>query len=401
MTCSGQQALRSQPLQGRSITIVNWRDPWHPAAGGAERYAWEMAQGLLRRGARVSYLTARPAGHGRCEYRDGVRIIRLGGRLTVYPLVLLWTLLHRWSVDAVIDCQNGIPFFTPVVLPRRVPVLCIMHHVHDAQFSVHFPAAVAAVGRLLEGPVARWCYRDQECVAVSQSTVDAMRRRLRWTGPIHIVPNGLTAVACVAPPAVADGGVASAEPVLTWVGRLVAHKRAERVLDIAERLAVRPVAVEVIGTGPAARSLAAAVAARGLGDVVKLRGYLPEAAKRAAVAASTLHLNTSQGEGWGLCVLEAAALGIPTVAYDVDGLRDAVRDGETGWLVRNGDQIEDVTERALTELADPVRRAEVAAACRSWASQFDWDYSAGLMAGLIGSALQRTAPGGLRGACVP
>jgi glycosyltransferase involved in cell wall biosynthesis len=401
MTSSSPRAPLPRPLQGRSIAIVNWRDPWHPDAGGAERYAWEMAQGLLRRGARVSYLTARSRGQTRRDYQDGVPIVRLGGRLTVYPAVLIWMLLHRRSFDAVIDCQNGIPFFTPWVLPGRVPVLCVMHHVHDDQFGVHFPAPVAALGRVLEGPVARWCYRGQECVAVSQSTVDAMRRRLRWTGPVHIVPNGLPATAFAAPPAVAGGGGAFGEPVLTWVGRLVAHKRVERVLDVAERLAATPVTVQVIGRGPAAESLAAAVAARRLGEKVQLRGYLPEADKRAAVAASALHLNTSQGEGWGLCVLEAAALGIPTVAYDVDGLRDAVRDGETGWLVRHGERIEDVTERALKELADPARRADVGAACRSWASQFDWDRSAGLMAGLIGSALQRTAADGTRDARVP
>ena len=103
--------------------------------------------------------------------------------------------------------------------------------------------------------------------------------------------------------------------------------------------------------------------------MLRLRGYLPEEAKRAVVAGARLHLNTSQGEGWGLCVLEAAALGVPTVAYDVDGLRDAVRDGETGWLVRAGESLDDVTERALKELSDPGRRAEIAAACRAWAAQ--------------------------------
>ena len=382
-------------LDGRVIAIVNWRDPWHPDAGGAETYAWEMARGLLRRGAHVSYITARSPGQGRRDRRDGVPIIRLGGRLTVYPAVLAWTLLHRRSFDVVIDCQNGIPFFTPWVLPRRVPVLCIMHHVHDAQFGVHFGPLMATIGRLLEGPVARWCYRGQECVAVSQSTVDAMRRRLGWTGPIHIVPNGVGADAFAGAPGVVQDSARLDEPVLTWVGRLVAHKRVERVLDVADRLGhgragTGPGTIEVIGRGPATESLAAQVSARGLADRVRLRGYLSEADKRVAVAASVLHLNTSQGEGWGLCVLEAAALGVPTVAYDVDGLRDAVRDGETGWLVRTGEQIEDVTERALKELADPARRAEVATACRTWARQFDWDRSAGMLAGLIGAALLRT-----------
>ena len=131
---------------------------------------------------------------------------------------------------------------------------------------------------------------------------------------------------------------------------------------------------------------------RGLTGRVLLCGYLPEEEKRRAVAASRLHLNTSQGEGWGLCVVEAAALGVPTVAYDVDGLRDSVRDGQTGWLVKAGERIEDVTERALKELADPARRAEIAAACRRWARQFDWDTSAAQMAALISAALRERAP---------
>jgi glycosyltransferase involved in cell wall biosynthesis len=380
---------RPADVAGLRVAVVNWRDPWHPSAGGAEQYAWQMAAGLLARGARVWYLTARAPGQSRRERRDGVEIVRAGARLSVYPRVLGWLAAHRNSFDVVIDCQNGIPFFTPWVLPRRVPILCVMHHVHDAQFGVHFSPVMAAIGRFLEGPIARRTYRRHACVAVSQSTVRAMRERLGWTGPIYVVPNGLTADCFERP-----GPDTRAEiTTLTWVGRLVAHKRVERVLDVAERLGDRAV-VEVIGRGPAAPSLAAEIAARGLADQVRLRGYLPEEDKRAAVAGSLLHLNTSQGEGWGLCVLEAAALGVPTVAYDVDGLRDAVRDGETGWLVRPDQRIEDVTERAVKELSDPVRRAEIAAACRRWAGQFDWDRSVAQLAELIVAAVHGSVGAG-------
>ena len=383
-------------LGGLRLAVVNWRDPWHPSAGGAEQYAWQMALGLHARGAGVWYLTARAPGQSGRECREGVQLVRTGSRWTVYPRVLGWLARHRREFDAVIDCQNGIPFFTPWVLPRRVPVLCVVHHVHAAQFGVHFSPLVAAVGRLLEGPVARWTYRRHACVAVSQSTVAAMRGRLRWTGPIHVVPNGLTAD-CAEHPAPIGRPVPEVA-VLTWVGRLVAHKRVKRVLDIAQRLGDGAV-IEVIGRGPAAIPLAAEITARGLADRVRLRGFLPDADKRAAVAGSLLHLNTSQGEGWGLCVLEAAALGVPTVAYDVDGLRDAVRDGETGWLVRADQRIEDVAERAVKELSDPLRRAEIAAACRSWAGQFDWDSSVGLMAGLVTAAVRgrRGQRGGFEG----
>jgi glycosyltransferase involved in cell wall biosynthesis len=382
--------LRPAPVAGLRVAVVNWRDPWHPSAGGAEQYAWQMAVGLLARGARVWYLTARGPGQSRRERRDGVELIRVGSRLSVYPRTLGWLAAHRRSFDVVLDCENGIPFFTPWVLPRRVPVLCVMHHVHDEQFGVHFSPLMAAIGRFLEGPVARRTYRRHACVAVSQSTVTAMRQRLGWTGPIHVVPNGLTPDCFERPGPKRQEEEAT---ILTWVGRLVAHKRVERVLDVAERLRGQAV-VEVIGRGPAAAPLGAEIAARSLADQVRLRGFLPEADKRAAVAGSLLHLNTSQGEGWGLCVLEAAALGVPTVAYDVDGLRDAVRDGETGWLVRADQRIEDVTERAVKELADPVRRAEIAVACRRWAGRFDWDSSASLLAGLIAAAVHGSVRGG-------
>ncbi|HET8671176.1 MAG TPA: glycosyltransferase family 4 protein, partial [Candidatus Saccharimonadales bacterium] len=41
---------------------------------------------------------------------------------------------------------------------------------------------------------------------------------------------------------------------------------------------------------------------------------------------------TSVKEGWGLIVTEAASQGTPTVVYDVDGLRDSVKNRETGYI---------------------------------------------------------------------
>jgi glycosyltransferase involved in cell wall biosynthesis len=370
--------------------VANWRDPWHPQAGGAERYAWAMACGLAARGAQVHFVTARAPGQARRENRDGIRIVRTGGRFTVYPRVLGWLLAHRRSCDAVLDCQNGIPFFTPLVLPRHIPVLCVMHHVHFVQWTVHFPGWVSRVGRWLEGPAARLVYRRHACVAVSPSTVTAMRERLGWTGDIYLIPNGAPS------PSAPPPGPVPARAGLVWVGRLAAHKRAELLLPVAERLRGSGLPVDVVGRGPAAAALAERVATRGLAGLIRLRGYLPEAQKQAVVAGSLLHLNTSLGEGWGLCVLEAAALGVPTVAFDVPGLRDAVRDGETGWLVREGERIEDVTQRAVKELADPVRRAEVATACRSWAGQFGWPAATARMASLVAACLQRGTSRGSR-----
>jgi glycosyltransferase involved in cell wall biosynthesis len=170
-----------------------------------------------------------------------------------------------------------------------------------------------------------------------------------------------------------------------WIGRLVAHKRPELIAGVA----ARGFTVDVIGRGPAATALSAAVrAVPGMAGSVRLRGYVREEDKQAIVAGSLLHLSTSQGEGWGLCVLEAAALGVPTVAYDVEGLRDAVRDGRTGWLVREGEELADVVERAVEWLAVPARRAEVAAACRDWAGLLSWELSTTRMARLIAACVR-------------
>ncbi|WP_231335120.1 glycosyltransferase family 4 protein [Actinomadura graeca] len=373
-------------MTGLRLAVVNWRDPWHPAAGGAERYAWELARRLAGRGARVRYVTCRAPGQRRRDRVEDVEFVRLGGRFTVYPLVLLWMLVRRRSFDAVVDCQNGIPFFSPWVLPRRVPVFCVIHHVHDMQFGLYFPSWLAWLGQKLEGPVSRWTYRRHAYAVVSPSTLRAVRERLAWTGPAYVVPNGCT------PPASADGSALGpvGDPELVCVTRLVPHKRLDLLLDLAERLAGRHpgLTLHVVGDGPEAPALAEGIGRRGLGGTVIAHGYVAEGVKTALLARADLHLSTSEGEGWGLSVIEAAALGVPTVARDVDGLRDAVRDGVTGWLTGAGEGAADTAERALKELADPARRAEVAAACRAWAAEFDWERTAARMAGLLAASVR-------------
>jgi glycosyltransferase involved in cell wall biosynthesis len=362
-----------------NIAVVNWRDPWHPAAGGAETYAWEMARRLAASGHRVCFVTARAPGQRPAEKIDGVRVARMGGPFTVYPRVLLWLLLRRDLFDVVLDCQNGIPFFTPWVLSRRTRVLCVVHHVHDRQFGVHLPRWLAAIGRFLEGPASRWTYRRHDSVAVSPSTVTAMRERLDWTGTIHVIPNGVNVTTPV-------GAGRDPAPRLVCVGRLVAHKRVGMLLDAVAELRERwpELTVDIVGRGPDEDRLRAR-----LPEGVTMHGYLSEEDKARLIASAWLQVNASQGEGWGLCVLEAAALGVPTVAFDVDGLRDAVRHGETGWLLPEGTDLAKGIAAALDELEEERHPGGYAARCRGWAARFRWDRSAELMAALM---LGRTPP---------
>nr|WP_184939261.1 glycosyltransferase family 4 protein [Planomonospora venezuelensis] len=371
------------PLRGVRVAVLNFREPRQSVAGGAEEYAWQVSRYLLAQGATVDFVTSREPGQAASERLDGIALHRMGNRYLVYLLVPLWLLFRRRSFDVVIDSMNGIPFFSPLVVRRRTPVICLVHHVHDRQFYAFFPAWLARIGCFVEGPVARLLYRRCTTVTVSESSRNDLRARLRWLAPIQVVPNGGSAARPVARQA-ADG-----DPAVVYLGRLVGHKRVERVIALAADLRERRpgLHVHVVGRGPESEFLAAFAAGSGVADRVHLHGFLSEPEKNAVLGSALLNVTASEFEGWGLTVIEAAAFGVPTVAYDVAGLRDSVRDGVTGWLVREGESLSCTVDRAIGELADPVRRAEIQQACRSWAGEFTWGRTGATITGLITAEL--------------
>nr|WP_229690806.1 glycosyltransferase family 4 protein [Sphaerisporangium melleum] len=389
---AGGQEAADRRLTGVRVAVCNFREPAQSVAGGAEEYAWQVGRHLLAQGASVHFLTGREPGQAGRERRDGIELRRMGNRYLVYPLVALWLLLRRRRFDVVIDCMNGIPFFAPLVVSRRTTVICLVHHVHDRQFHAFFPRALARLGCFIEGPVARLLYRRRTTVTVSESSRAELRERLGWLAPIEVIPNGGPAVRPVATPV--GGAAVEGDPVVAYLGRLVGHKRVERVVDLVPELRDnRPgLHVHVVGRGPEYEPLARRVhefRERGGAGRVTLHGFLAEAEKNAVLSAARLAVTASEFEGWGLTVIEAAALGVPTVAYDVAGLRDSVREGVTGWLVREGESLAEVVDRALEELSDPVRRAEVQRACRSWAAEFSWGRTGARMTGLITAELEQ------------
>ncbi|GHC75794.1 glycosyl hydrolase [Nocardiopsis terrae] len=375
-------------LDGARIVMVNWRDPWQSAAGGAEEYAWRISRHLAERGAIVTFLTSREPHQARVETKDGIVIRRMGGKFTVYPRVMAWLTLWRREFHLAFDCMNGIPFFSRLVLRRRTRVVSVVHHVHDLQFNAYFCAPLAWIGRFVESAVASRVYRNCTTVTVSESSRAAMRDKLGWRAPVEIVHNG--GIAPQNPGEAAPAApVPDTAPALVSLGRLVVQKRVSRVVDLARTLSDdHPgLRVHIIGRGPEGEHLAEQVGRDGLQERVDLHGFLTEEDKNSVLASCHLHVTASEFEGWGLTVIEAARLGVPTVAYDVDGLRDSVRDGETGWLVREGETLQDVVSGALKELSDPRRAEEVRRACRAWAAHFTWEASGARMTRLVAAEL--------------
>lgn len=403
---TGATATRgTTPLAGRRVAIVNWRDPEHSLAGGAEIYAWEFARALRDGGAEVEFLTAREPGQTATAVREGIVVRRRGGPLSFYLHTALRLLARRRRVDAVIDPSCGLPCFAPLFLRRRTPVLLVMHHVHQDQFATHFPAPVAAFGRWLERVLLHLVYRRRRVVAVSQSTIAEMRRQLRWGGPVGLLANGADL-----PPFGAGNPATTDSERIAVLGRLVAHKRVDLVIHAVHALRTdHPgVQLDVIGKGPERGELEGLVARLGLAHRVTFHGFVDDDTKAELLGRASVHVCASDAEGWGQAVIEAAGHGLPTVARDVPGLRDSIRPGESGWLVPDSDDLEEVGRRltaglrvALAEAGDPVSRARRFRACQAWAHQFDWSEMRRQALDLVASELYLSEEPHLAASTVP
>lgn len=374
-----------QALSGRRVLLLNWRDRTHPRAGGAEVYTQEVAERFAAAGAEVTLFTSQHPGAARAELHRGVRIVRRGGTFGVYLRAAAFMLRHRRDVDVVVDFQNGIPFFAPLFAGRRSAVVLLIHHVHQKQFALHFPWPASLVGQVLEGPVSRVVYRRRPLVAVSPSTRQDVRRTLRLRGPVHVVPNGLTA------PSRPHERRPSPFPHVVVVSRLVSHKRFHLLLEAVDRLrTARPdLRVDVVGDGPEREALERRATDLGLGDHVRFHGFAPAETRDALLTAAWLTVSPSQAEGWGLTVVEANAAGVPAVGFAVPGLRDSVVDGVTGWLVPEGDDLAQGIDHALDQLADPDVADGFAERCRAWAARFSWDTTAERLAAVAMAELDR------------
>jgi glycosyltransferase involved in cell wall biosynthesis len=80
-------------------------------------------------------------------------------------------------------------------------------------------------------------------------------------------------------------------------------------------------------------------------------------------------------EGWGLNVIEANALGVTCIAYDVPGLRDSVKNGETGLLVESGN-IQALVQNVISLLENPDKLEMLRSNALNYAKEFNWDKTA-------------------------
>lgn len=155
-------------------------------------------------------------------------------------------------------------------------------------------------------------------------------------------------------------GLPAGASVLMHVGSFSPEKNHEGLLRIVEHVGRPDVHLVLVGDGPLRGDVERASANAPHVHVLGLRSDVPS-----LLAGADLLLLPSLTEGIPGVILEAGAQSLPTVAYDVGGVGEAVRDGVTGRLIPAGDEAGfAATIRSL--LVDGTRRRELGRAARAF-----------------------------------
>ncbi|MBF6356559.1 glycosyltransferase family 4 protein [Nocardia higoensis] len=360
----------------REVLLLCWRDSGHPQGGGSERYLEQVGAQLAARGVKVTLRTARYPGAPARERIDGIEISRGGGRYTVYPRALAAILLGRIGLgplrglrpDAVVDTQNGIPFFA--TFAAGAPSVVLVHHGHREQW----PVAGALVGRIgwwIESRLSPRVHRDNQYLTVSLPSAEELAVLGVERERIAVVRNGAEPVPAGAP--TGSGQTRSPEPRAVVLSRLVPHKQIEDALITVARLRDRiaGLRLDVVGGGWWEENLRVTAHELGIDDIVSFHGHVDETRKHELLASAWVHMMPSRKEGWGLAVIEAAQHGVPTVGYRSSrGLTDSIVDGVTGMLVDDVAQLTDAVGELLT---DAPTRGVMGEKARARAREFSWE----------------------------
>ena len=355
----------------RRVHALAWRDLEDAEAGGSELFMSRVLGVWADAGLDVRLRTSLAQGLATTTRRDGYEVVRRGGRLAIFPAAIAAELAGRMGPrpDAMVEAWNGVPFLTPLWF--RGPRLTILHHVHADMWPLVLPGPLARAGWLLEGTLAPPLYRHSTIVTNSGSSRDEIVSRLGLpAGHIEVVPPGID------PRWRPDPTVARhPRPLVVAVGRLVPHKHFDTLIRVAAeaRLAVPDLELVIVGEGYERPSLEGLVASLGAEAWVSLPGRVDDEALVRYYREAWVVGATSNAEGFGMTLTEAAACGTPAVATDIAGHRDAVLDGESGLLATTPAQL---ATHLVALLTDEGLRTRLTAGALRRAAELTWEATA-------------------------
>jgi glycosyltransferase involved in cell wall biosynthesis len=323
--------------------------------GGAERWYRSLAERLAAEGHQVTYLTLRHWPEDESPEVPGVEVVVVGpqprlytasGRRRIGPALRFgWGVLrHLTRAGSRYDVVHtaSFPYFSLLAAAqaRRRHGFRLVVDWFEVWSEEYWREYLGPVQGRIGAAVQRRCIRVRQH-AFSFSRVFArrlqeqgLRGELTVLGGIYAGPSGVSPE--------------PAEPVVVFAGRHIPEKQAGALVPaIAEARAREPeLRGQIFGDGPMRPEVLRLIDEYGLDDSVEAPGFVSEDRLRAALSRALCLALPSKREGYGLVVVEAAALGVPSV------------------VVRGPDNAatELVEEGVNGAVADSVERTELAAA---------------------------------------
>ncbi|MGD0980785.1 MAG: glycosyltransferase [Solirubrobacteraceae bacterium] len=328
--------------------------------GGAERWYRSLSERLVADGHDVTYVTLRQWDRGeQLDLDQRVRVVSVGPRMELYadgrrrvipPIVFgfgVFTHLLRRGGDYDVVHTASFPYFSllAAALLRRFRGYQLVVDWHEVWTKAYWREYLGRFGGTLGYLVQLLCvHAPQRAFCFSQ--LHAARLRSEGLHGEVTVLEGEYGGSLKTPLAHA------VEPVVVFAGRLIREKRPELAVAAfaiaAERIA--GLRGEFFGDGPERAALLAAISAHDVSDRVSAPGFVAAGELERALGGAMCMLSTSRREGYGLVVIEAAALAVPSivVAGEDNAAVELIVDGVNGFVA--ADDRPDTIARAIVQV---------------------------------------------------
>ena len=300
--------------------------------GGAERQVILLAKGLRRRGWRVSVVALTGSGGSAAAelVAAGAAFLSLEMRKGLAD-PSGWIRFNRWLKREKPDVVHAhLPHAAWLARWSRLaaPVRAVVDTLHSS--------STGSLGRQWGYRLSNWL--PDQITAVSHAVAEAhISARMASAAKLAVLPNGVDVEAWRPDAAIRTDlrRELGLESEFLWfaVGRLEPVKDYPALLSAMAGLP-QPSRLMIAGSGPLQNELLRLSKRHGLANRVRFLGFEPDV--RRWMQAADGFVLTSRWEGLPMGLLEAAACALPAVATNVPGTREAIIDGQTGWLTPPG-----------------------------------------------------------------
>lgn len=328
--------------------------------GGAERVAALLCNAWVERGDEV-VLMPTFSGRGEIHYRLDPRVqveflsdLVKGRRNRLLRLYALRQSYRRMRPDVVVSFLTDVNVAALLAgTGLKVPII-----VSERTFPPHLSPPTGRITNVLRRSLYR---RAARVVVQTEDTADWVRREC-GDCKLSVIANPVSAPA----PSLQSGGPAKDRKMILAVGRLIASKRFELLLQSFAGLAraFPDWDVCILGDGPLREPLQQAAQGLGLEGRIMLPGFSKTPAEWYSQA--DIYVLTSSYEGMPNTLIEAMAHGIAPIAFDImTGPKDVLQDGALGMLLPDDDHVGRLTEALRILMSDHERRTRMGVNARA------------------------------------